>query len=108
MGSPFFLDVDRYRILFQSKGKSGIEELNQTGRIGQHLRNEGFGIELEIPRLGETDELDRNLIFEFGDVLTFETNVSPNGEVQLSALGKRRRKRRCCPCKHQDEQSDRR
>ena len=82
-----FLDADRYRILFQSKGKSGIEELNQTGRIGQRLRNEGFGIELEIPRLGETDELDRNLIFEFGDVLTFETNVSPNGEVQLSALG---------------------
>ena len=80
------LDANRYRILLQRKGNSEIEELNQTGRIGQPIRNEGFGIELEIPHLGETDELDRNLVFEFGDVLTFETDVSPNGEVQLSAL----------------------
>ena len=81
-----FLDADRYRVLLQKKGKSEIEELEQTGRIGQPLRNVGLGIELEIPRLGETDTLGRNLVFEFGDVLTFETEVSPNGEVQLSAL----------------------
>ena len=81
-----FFDADRYRILLQEKGKSKIEELDQTGRLGQPLRNAGLGIELEIPRLGETDGLGRNLGFEFGDVLTFETDVSPNGEVQLSAL----------------------
>ena len=81
-----FLDADRYRILLQRKSKIEIEEINQIGRIGQPFRDEGFGIELEIPRLGEIDQLDRNLIFEFGDVLAFETDVSPNGEVQLSAL----------------------
>ena len=81
-----FLDADRYRVLFQRKGTREIEEIDQTGRIGQPLRNAGLGIELEIPRLGETDTSDRNFAFEFGDVLTFETDVSPNGDVQLSAL----------------------
>ena len=81
-----FLDADRYRVLLQREGKREIEELKQTGRVGQPLRNEGLGIELEIPRLGETDILGRNLVFAFGDVLTFETDVSPNGDVQLSAL----------------------
>ena len=81
-----FLDTDRYSVLLQEKGKSEIEELDQIGRIGQVLRNEELGIEIEIPRLGETDGLGRNLFFEFGDVLTFETDVSPNGDVQLSAL----------------------
>ena len=80
------LDADRYRVLLQRKGKKGIEELKQIGRVGQFFRDEGLGIELEIPRLGETDVLGRNLVFEFGDVLTFETDVSPNGDVQLSAL----------------------
>ena len=81
-----FLDADRYRILLQREGKSEIEELKQTGRIGQSIRDEGLGIELEIPRLGDIDVLGRNLVFEFGDVLTFETDVSPNGDVHLSAL----------------------
>ena len=80
------LDADRYRVLLQRKGKSEIEEIDQTGRIDQPLRNAGLGIELEIPRLGETDGLGRNQVFEFGDVLTFETDVGPNGEVHLSAL----------------------
>ena len=81
-----FLDADRYRVLLQRKGKREIEELNQTGYIGQFFRDERLGIKLEIPQLGETDGLGRNLAFEFGDVLTFETDVSPNGDVQLSAL----------------------
>ena len=81
-----FLDADRYRVLLQRKGKSEIKELAQTGHIGQFFRDEGLGIGLEIPRLGATDTLGRNLVFEFGDVLTFETDVSPNGEVQLSAI----------------------
>ena len=81
-----FLDADRYRVRFQRKGTREIEEIDQTGRIGQPLRDAGLGIELEIPRLGETDGLGRNLVFEFGDVLTFETDVSPNGEVHLSGL----------------------
>ncbi len=81
-----FLDEDRYHVLLQRKGKREIEEIDQTGRIGQSLRDEGVGIELKIPRLGATDALGRNQIFEFGDVLTFETDVSPNGDVQLSAL----------------------
>ena len=81
-----FLDADRYRVLLQRKDKSEIEELDQTGRIGQVSKDEGLGIELEIPRLGESDGLGRNLVFEFGDVLIFETDVGPNGDVQLSAL----------------------
>ena len=81
-----FLDADRYRVLLQEKGNSEIEELEQIGHIGQPFRNVGLGIELEIPRLGETDGLGRNLVFEFGDVLTFETDVSPNGEVYLTGL----------------------
>ena len=81
-----FLDADRYRVLLQKKGKNEIQEPDQIGRIDQSFRDEGLGIELEIPRLGETDGLGRNQVFEFGDVLTFETDVSPNGEVQLSAL----------------------
>ncbi len=81
-----FLDANRYRVLLQRKGKKEIEELHQTGRVAQPLRDEGLGIELEIPRLGATDALGRNLAFEFGDVLTFETDVNLNGEVQLSAL----------------------
>ena len=80
------LDADRYRVLFQRKGTRKIEEIDQTGRIGQPLRDAGLGIELEIPRLGETDGLGRNLAFEFGDVLTFETDFSPNGEVHLTGL----------------------
>ena len=85
-GALLFLDADRYRLLLQRKDKNELEELDQTGRIGQLFRHEGFGIELEMPRLGESDGLGRNLAFEFGDVLTFETDVSPNGEVLLSAL----------------------
>ena len=81
-----FLDADRYRVLLQREGKREIEELKQTWRVGQSFKDEGLGIELEIPRLGETDILGRNLVFAFGDVLTFETDVSPNGDVQLSAL----------------------
>ena len=82
-----FLDADRYQVLLQRRGESEIQKLDQAGRIGQPFRNEGLGIELEIPRPGETDGLGRNLVFEFGDVLTFETEIGPNGDVQLSALG---------------------
>ena len=81
-----FLDPNRYCVLLQKKGNREIEELNQTGHIGQPLRNGELGIELEIPRLGETDALVRNLAFEFGDVLTFETDVSPNGSTGVSGL----------------------
>ena len=81
-----FLDASRYRVLLQRKGTSEIDELDQTGRIGQLFRDESFGIALELPHLGSTDTLGRNLFFEFGDVLIFETDVGPNGEVQLSAL----------------------
>ena len=82
-----FLDADRYRVLLQRKGKSEIEELEQIGRIRHPLRDAGLGLELEIPQLGETDVLGRNLVFEFGDVLIFETDVSSNGDVHLSVLG---------------------
>ena len=81
-----FLDADRYRLLLQRKGTSEIAELDQYGRIGQPFSDPGFGIALEIPHLGETDGLGSNIAFEFGDVLTFETDTGPNGDVQLSAL----------------------
>lgn len=81
-----FLDADRYRVLLQRKNNSEIEELDPVGRIGQPFKDERFGIELKIPRLGESDELGRNLVFEFGDILTFETDGGSNGDVQISAL----------------------
>ena len=81
-----FLNADQYRVLLQRKGKSEIEEFDQIGRSDQFFRDKGLGIELEIPRLGATDGLDSNIAFEFGDVLIFETDASPNGEVHLSGL----------------------
>ena len=81
-----FFNADQYRVLFQGKGKSEIETLDQIGRINQPFRDAGYGIQLEIPRLGETDGLGSNIAFEFGDVLAFETDIDPNGGVHLSAL----------------------
>ena len=81
------LDAERYRVLLQRQGNSQIEEIEQTGYIGQTLRDGRLGIELEIPRLKETDVLSRNLAFEFGDVLTFETDLNPSGGgVSVSGL----------------------
>ena len=80
-----FLDADRYEVSIQRKGKSEIEKLDRIGRVDVPFRDERLGVELDIPHLGETDEFGRNLIFEFGDVLAFETNLGPNGDVLLSA-----------------------
>ncbi len=70
----FFLDADRYEVLLRRNGKSEIEKLGQTGHLDKSFRDEILGIEFNIPR-GKTDALGRNQIFEFGDILTFETQT---------------------------------
>ncbi|MBI1930778.1 hypothetical protein HYR99_41845, partial [Candidatus Poribacteria bacterium] len=80
-----FLDSDRYEVLLQRKGSEEIEKLNQSGQLDKTFRDEVLGIELDIPR-NETDESNSNLPFEFGDVLTFETDLGTDGDVRLVAL----------------------
>ena len=82
----FFLSSDRYEIFLQRKGRHEIEKLAASGRVDQTFKDEMLGMELDIPRLGETDEFGRNLVFAFGDVLRFETDLSPGGEVRVVAL----------------------
>ena len=79
----FFLDADRYEVLLRRNGKSEIEKLGQTGNLDKSFRDEILGIEFNIPR-GKKDALGRNQIFEFGDILTFETQ-SVQGVVRFTS-----------------------
>ena len=79
----FFLDADRYEVLLRRNGKSEIEKLGQTGHLDKSFRDEILGIEFNIPR-GKNDALGRNQIFEFGDILTFETQ-SVQGVVRFTS-----------------------
>ena len=87
----FFLDADRYEVLLQRRGNRETEKLSQTGHLDKPLRDEIIGIELNIPR-GEIDALGRNLTFELGDILTFETEsfratpATPDSGVRLVSL----------------------
>ena len=79
----FFLDADRYEVLLRRNGKSQIEKLGKTGHLDKSFRDEIFGIEFNIPR-GKKDALGRNQIFEFGDILTFETQ-SVQGVIRFTS-----------------------
>ena len=79
----FFLDADRYEVLLRRNGKSEIEKLGQTGHLEKSFRDEILGIEFNIPR-GKTDALGRSQIFEFGDILTFETQ-SLQGVIRFTS-----------------------
>ena len=80
-----FLDDGEYEIFLKGKGKSRreIEKLGHTGQLDTPFREEAFGLELRIPRQ-ENPSLDVNYAFEFGDILAFETDRDPQGDVILT------------------------
>ena len=80
----FFVDSDNYEVLLQRRGSIAIEKLGELGELDKTFRDEIFGIELEIER---TNTLDGSQLFEFGDILTFETNLDRNGNVTVSETG---------------------
>ena len=80
-----FLDDGEYEIFLKGKGKSRreIEKLDKTGQLDNPFREAAFGLELRIPRQ-ENPSLDVNYAFEFGDILAFETDRDPQGDVILT------------------------
>lgn len=80
-----FLDDGEYEIFLKGKGKSRreIEKLDKTGQLDNPFREEAFGLELRIPRR-ENPSLDVNYAFEFADILAFETDYDPQGDVILT------------------------
>ena len=80
-----FLDDGEYEIFLKGKGKSRreIEKLDKTGQLDNPFREAAFGLELRIPRQ-ENPSLDVNYAFEFADILAFETDYDPQGDVVLT------------------------
>lgn len=78
-----FLDTDEYEVFLQRKGESTVQKLDQSGQLDNPFREEGFGLELRIPRQ-ESTPLGVNYTFEFADILAFETDYNPQGDVVLT------------------------
>ena len=78
-----FLDADEYVVFLQRKGESTVQKLDKSGQLDNAFREEGFGLELRIPRL-ESTPLGVNYTFEFSDILAFETDYNPQGDVILT------------------------
>ena len=78
-----FLDDDEYEVFFQRKGESTVQKLDQAGQLDNSFREEGFGLELRIPRQ-ESTPLGVNYTFEFADILAFKTDYTPQGDVVLT------------------------
>ena len=77
-----FLDAYQYEVFLQRKGELTVQKLDQSGQLDNPFREEGFGLELRIPRR-ESTPLGVNYTFEFADVLAFETDYNPGGDVVL-------------------------
>ncbi len=78
-----FLDAAEYEVFLQRKGETTVQKLDQSGQLDNTFREEGFGLEIQIPRL-ESTPLGVNYTFEFADVLVFETDYNPGGDVVLT------------------------
>ena len=78
-----FLDSYEYEVFLQRKGETTVQKLDQSGQLDNPFREEGFGLELRIPRQ-ESTPLGTNYTFEFADVLAFKTNYNPRGDVVLT------------------------
>lgn len=78
-----FLDAYEYEVFLQRKGELGVQKLDQSGQLDNPFREEGFGLELRIPRR-ESTPLGVNYTFEFADILAFETDYDPRGDVMLT------------------------
>ena len=78
-----FLDTDEYEVFLQRKGESIVQKLDKSGQLDNPFREEGFGLELRIPRQ-ESTPLGVNYTFEFADILAFKTDYNPQGDVVLT------------------------
>ena len=78
-----FLDTYEYVVFLQRKGETLVQKLDQSGQLDNPFREEGFGLELRIPRQ-ESTPLGVNYTFEFADILVFETDYNPEGDVILT------------------------
>ena len=78
-----FLDSNQYEVFLKRKGESLIQKLDKPGQLDNPFREEGFGLELRIPRQ-ESTALGVNYTFEFADILAFKTDYDPGGDVVLT------------------------
>ncbi|MDE0019020.1 MAG: C25 family cysteine peptidase [Candidatus Poribacteria bacterium] len=78
-----FLDANEYEVFLKPKGLTQNQKLDKTGQLDNPFREEAYGLELRIPRQ-ENPSLDVNYAFEFGDILAFETDRDPQGDVVLT------------------------
>ena len=81
-----FLDTDEYEVFLQRKGESTVQKLDQSGQLDNPFREEGFGLELRIPRQ-ESTPLGVNYTFEFADILAFETIITRKAMSSLRRRG---------------------
>ena len=77
-----FLDSNEYEVFLKRKGDPLIQKLDKPGQLDNPFREEGFGLELRIPRK-ESTPLGVNYTFEFADILAFKTDYDPGGDVVL-------------------------
>ena len=78
-----FSDADEYEVFLKRKGESLIQKLDKSGQLDNPFREEGFGLELRIPRK-ESTPIGINYTFEFADILAFETDYDTGGDVILT------------------------
>ena len=78
-----FLDSNEYEVFLKRKGDPLIQKLDKPGQLDNPFREEGFGLELRIPRK-ESTPLGVNHTFEFADILAFKTDYDPGGDVVLT------------------------
>ena len=76
------MDSNQYEVFLKRKGDALIQKLDKPGQLDNPFREEGFGLELRIPRL-ESTALGVNYTFEFADILAFKTDYDPGGDVVL-------------------------
>ena len=78
-----FLDAFEYEVFLKRKGEAFFQKLDKSGQLDNPFREEGFGLELRIPRQ-ESTPLGVNYTFEFADALVFETDYNREGDVILT------------------------
>ena len=77
-----FLDASEYSVFLKRKGEAFFQKLDKSGQLDNPFREEGFGLELRVPRQ-ESTPLGVNYTFEFADILAFKTDYNKEGEVVL-------------------------
>ena len=78
-----FQDSSEYVVFLRRKGEVLFQKLDKSGQLDNPFREEGFGLELLIPSQ-ESTPLGLNFTFEFADILAFETDYNPEGDVILT------------------------